>query len=338
MKSREKHLLELLSRIAELGINQQIDYNKFYLYSLITHSTAIEGSTVTEIENRLLFDEGISINGRTMTEQLMNLDLKNGYDAVIDAAAHQIDITSAFLKKLASIIMKNTGSVYHTALGDFSSANGDLRLLNVTAGSGGRSYMGFAKVPAAFEACCARLNSAYQGLPSDNIIEAYRLSFEAHYDLVTIHPWADGNGRMARLLMNYIQFAKGIIPSKVDRSRKVEYIKSLFDSQTENNSSAFIDFMFDEHIRNLENEVTTFIASTNDISRDKTTIKGEKKPKSREIIIELIASNPHITMRELSVKIGIGNKAVEKHIASLKADGRLIRIGADKGGYWEVIK
>src|SRR5574344_1735695 len=101
MKSREKHLLELLSRIAELGINQQIDYNKFYLYSLITHSTAIEGSTVTEIENRLLFDEGISINGRTMTEQLMNLDLKNGYDAVIDAAAHQIDITSAFLKKLA---------------------------------------------------------------------------------------------------------------------------------------------------------------------------------------------------------------------------------------------
>ncbi len=44
----------------------------FYLYSIITHSTAIEGSTVTETENRLLFDEGISANGRSMGEQLMN--------------------------------------------------------------------------------------------------------------------------------------------------------------------------------------------------------------------------------------------------------------------------
>ena len=41
----------------QLGIDQQIDYAKFYLYSIITHSTAIEGSTVTELENRLLFDE-----------------------------------------------------------------------------------------------------------------------------------------------------------------------------------------------------------------------------------------------------------------------------------------
>lgn len=43
-----------------MGIDQQIDYSKFYLYSIITHSTAIEGSTVTELENQLLFDEGIT--------------------------------------------------------------------------------------------------------------------------------------------------------------------------------------------------------------------------------------------------------------------------------------
>ena len=69
--NREKKLLSLLTQFKELGINQQIDYNKFYLYSIITHSTAIEGSTVTEIENQLLFDEGISAKGRSMTEQLM---------------------------------------------------------------------------------------------------------------------------------------------------------------------------------------------------------------------------------------------------------------------------
>ena len=51
-------LLDVLKEYQSLGIAQQIDYDKFYLYSIITHSTAIEGSTVTEIENQLLFDEG----------------------------------------------------------------------------------------------------------------------------------------------------------------------------------------------------------------------------------------------------------------------------------------
>lgn len=47
-------LLQLLRQHEELGISNQIDYGKFYLYSIITHSTAIEGSTVTEVEVQLL--------------------------------------------------------------------------------------------------------------------------------------------------------------------------------------------------------------------------------------------------------------------------------------------
>ncbi len=64
-----------LKRVQELGISKQIDYDKFYLYSIITHSTAIEGSTVTEVEAQLLFDEGIAAKGKSIIEQLMNLDL-----------------------------------------------------------------------------------------------------------------------------------------------------------------------------------------------------------------------------------------------------------------------
>ncbi|MCQ2309964.1 MAG: cell filamentation protein Fic, partial [Bacteroidales bacterium] len=53
-------LLDVLKEYDGLGITEQIDFQKFYLYSIITHSTAIEGSTVTEIEAQLLFDEGIT--------------------------------------------------------------------------------------------------------------------------------------------------------------------------------------------------------------------------------------------------------------------------------------
>ena len=73
-------ILQTIARYRQLGIEEQIDYKKFYLYSIITHSTAIEGSTVTEIENQLLFDEGITAPGRTLQEQMMNLDLKAAYE------------------------------------------------------------------------------------------------------------------------------------------------------------------------------------------------------------------------------------------------------------------
>ena len=54
--------IEVLNQeFVRLGISQSVDYEKYYLYSLITHSTAIEGSTLTELDTQLLFDEGWKI-------------------------------------------------------------------------------------------------------------------------------------------------------------------------------------------------------------------------------------------------------------------------------------
>ncbi len=106
MQQYINELIAVLKEYKQLGISEQIDYQKFYLYSIITHSTAIEGSTVTEIE-----------------------------------------------------------------------------------------------------------------------------SFDAHNILVTIHPWVDGNGRMSRLIMNYLQFEFGLVPSKVVKDDKAAYIEALNKSR-----------------------------------------------------------------------------------------------------------
>ena len=67
MKSGMKSKLQqLIAQYKQLGIDQQINYDKFYLYSLITHSTAIEGSTITEVENQIMFDHGVSIKGKSL--------------------------------------------------------------------------------------------------------------------------------------------------------------------------------------------------------------------------------------------------------------------------------
>ena len=105
----------------QLGIDQQIDYAKFYLYSIITHSTAIEGSTVTEVENRLLFDEGIGAQ-KPLIEQMMNLDLKAAYEQGVIYAQQHTEYSVDMLCGLSELVMKNTGSEYSAMAGNFSAA------------------------------------------------------------------------------------------------------------------------------------------------------------------------------------------------------------------------
>lgn len=189
MNKQINELLEVLKEYQELGISEQIDYQKFYLYSIITHSTAIEGSTVTEIENQLLFDEGITAKGKPMVEQLMNLDLKRAYEQSIRWAREHKPFTVEMLKNLSALVMRNTGSHYSTLMGEFDSSKGDLRLVGVTAGAGGHSYMDYRKVPMKLEELCNHINQRREALiKSPNAIDAYLLSFDAHNILVTIHP------------------------------------------------------------------------------------------------------------------------------------------------------
>ena len=327
-------LAALIEQYKQLGIDSQIDYEKFYLYSIITHSTAIEGSTVTEIENQLLFDEGITAKGKPLMEQMMNLDLKRAYEESIRLAKNHTDITIDILKALSHLVMQNTGSTYKTALGDFSSANGDLRIVNVTAGVGGRSYLSYQKVPAKLQEFCDWLNAQRQRPMS--LSERYDLSFEAHYRLVTIHPWADGNGRMARLVMNQIQFEFGLIPAKVLKEDKGDYINALIATRGADDMSVFLEFMTGEMVKTLSADIDAFLRSI-DEDGENSQLKGEKKQKSREKILQLLKDHPNYSARKLAEIIGITPKAIEKHLAKLKAAGLIRRDGPDKGGSWTVL-
>ena len=330
-------LEKLFTQYRKLGIDNQIDYDKFYLYSLITHSTAIEGSTITELENQIMFDHGISLKGKSIEEQSMNLDLKVAYEKAIEFAKHHKPFSIEMLIMLSALVMKNTGKEYKTALGDFSSARGELRLLNVTAGVGGRSYMNYSKVPAKLAEFCEQLNANRAKASEMSIDELYRLTFDAHYQLVTIHPWADGNGRMARLVMNMLQFEFGLIPTKILSKDKEEYIKALVATREDEDLNIFRTFMTTMMEQNLLNEITTYLESIDEEeSREKTTKGREKPQKSREKIVALLSEDGKLSAVALAKKIGISAKSVEKHLANLKADGIIERIGPAKGGYWKV--
>lgn len=258
----------------------------------------------------------------------------------IQLAKSHTPITIDILKELSALVMKNTGKEYKTALGDFSSAKGELRLLNVTAGIGGKSYMSYNKIPTKLAEFCNNLNEERKNHTIKSITQLYELSFDAHYNLVTIHPWADGNGRMARLLMNLLQFEFGLIPTKILKEDKEEYIKALVATRENEDLNIFRKFMTSLMIRNLTYDIETYRKTLEEDlkSREKIAKSREKITKSREKIIALLSNDNTLTMAAIARQIGITQKAVEKQIARLKADGIIKRIGPDKGGHWLVIK
>ena len=250
---------QLYQKFQGLGISEAVDYDKYYLYSLITHSTAIEGSTLTELDTQLLFDEGITAKGKPLVHHLMNEDLKQAYEFAKAESERLTPITSAFLQRLNALLMRTTGSVHSVMGGSFDSSKGDFRLCGVTAGVGGRSYMSYQKVPAKVEELCIILQEKQKVV--ETFWEQYELSFNAHLNLVTIHPWVDGNGRTARLLMNYMQFCYNLFPTKIFKEDREEYISILQQSQEEETNQPFLDFMADQLKKSLSLEIERFKTS-----------------------------------------------------------------------------
>ena len=337
---------EALKNYIASGVEDQVDYQKFYLYSIVTHSTAIEGSTVTEIENQLLFDEGIAAKGRSLTEQMMNVDLKDAYLYAFRIASENPTYTPQLLQQLSALVMRRTGSEYSTIAGHFDSSKGEFRLCNVSAGIGGRSYLAYNKVPRAVDDFCSWLNEEIANADRANIAVCYRLSFEAHFRLVTIHPWVDGNGRTTRLVMNMIQRQLGLVPSIVRKEDRGEYIQSLVDSRENDDSTITQDVMLRHHIANLNSRVLQYQGNDTVNTQSNTvndaanvindTVTGLKK--SLQKVYTVILNNPEITHSEIMETLHISESTAKRATRDLKKLGYIAREGSDKTGRWVIMK
>ncbi|ANU63244.1 Fic family protein [Muribaculum intestinale] len=336
-KDLDTQIKEALKAYLASGVEEQVDYHKFYLYSIVTNSTAIEGSAVTEVENQLLFDEGITAKGRSLTEQMMNVDLKDAYLYAFKIATENPTYTPQLLQQLSALVMRRTWSEYSTIAGHFDSSKGEFRLYNVSAGIGGRIYLAYSKVPHAVDNFCEWINEEIAKIDKSDIAACYRLSFEAHFRLVTIHPWVDGNGRTTRLVMNMIQRQLGLVPSIVRKEDKGEYIQSLVDSRENDDSTIAQDMMLRHHISNLKRRVLQYQEGYG-LMNDNVNSVGVKLTNTQRTIYKLIQANQSIIHSEMAKALSVTSKTAERATKALRDFGLLGREGSDKTGRWIILK
>ncbi|WP_069660580.1 Fic family protein [Arcticibacter eurypsychrophilus] len=247
---------ELVAAYKRLRIEQVIDYTKFNLIAIDHHSTRIEGSTLTEVEAQVLINEGLTPKGKPLEESLMLTDHHAALLFTIEQAKGKKILTVPVLQKINSLVMKSTGKVYNTMLGTVDSTTGAFRKGNVTAGS---SYFpNFDKVERLTLELVNQLNERMSKPLS--LDEQLNLSFDAHFNLVSIHPFYDGNGRTSRLLMNYLQTYYDLPLAIVHSENKVGYIQALIDTRENADIQRFRNFMVEEYAALLKKEIERFKA------------------------------------------------------------------------------
>ena len=242
---------KLIQEYRDLEIELSLNYIEFNKILITSHSTRIEGSTLTLNETRILIEDGNTPSGKPL---LFSNQTKDHYDAlnfVLEQAKVKTPISMKFIQEIASKVMKNTGEVFSNALGNVDASKGELRKVRVSAGN--RSFMNYDKVPMALEKLANKLNEEIA--KSKTIEEQLALSFYAHYELVNIHPFLDGNGRTSRLLMNFIQHRYGLPLGIVFVEDKVQYYEALESVRERESFDEYNEFMLGQYKKFLSNKI-----------------------------------------------------------------------------------
>ncbi|HHD78259.1 MAG TPA: Fic family protein [Epsilonproteobacteria bacterium] len=151
-----------------------------------------------------------------------------------------------------------------------------------------------------------------------------------HYEFEFIHPFSDGNGRIGRLWQSVILIAYkdlfSYIPiESIVKENQQEYYAALEAAGSSGESTPFVEFMLGSILQSLKQFI-----KQNAESNQKSSLKSDQK------ILTQMKKNSKITIREICDSTGLSESGVKKIIKKLKDEGTLVRVGALKGGHWEV--
>ncbi|MCL2493305.1 MAG: Fic family protein [Clostridiales bacterium] len=158
-----------------------------------------------------------------------------------------------------------------------------------------------------------------------------------HCEIETVHPFADGNGRMGRLwqtlvLAKWNEIFEWLPMESVVYAKRPQYYEALQNAQKINDSTGFIEFTLSALLDTLKTQAEQ---SKGDGIKD--GIKDGINESQKKMLM-LVNGNPYITADTLAAELGINKRNAEKNIKVLKDAGLLVRVGARKNGYWKVAR
>lgn len=160
------------------------------------------------------------------------------------------------------------------------------------------------------------------------------LSSVFHYEFVFIHPFGDGNGRMARLwqsaiLSKWERLFEYLPIENLIKKYQQDYYKAISNCHIAGNSNEFVEFM----LKMINETVDDLLESATQETAQETA-----QETTQEKILKLIKRDPSITQMEMAKQIGVTRDAITYNIKALKNEGVIDRAGSTKKGVWKILK
>lgn len=195
-------------------------------YHHIYHTVAIEGSTLTLSEIRHIIETRYAVPGKSLQEQNEAIG--------VDAAMKYINTT--LLSRSGDISVSDILEIHRRVLGYVDPVEGGrLRSNQVFVGH---------HIPPHPQDLQRHMQELVQWLNSDEALQLHPVEYAAlaHYKLVYVHPFVDGNGRTSRLLMNLVLMQARYPPITIRKEQRAEYYATL-DTANEGDVRPFIRFI-----------------------------------------------------------------------------------------------
>jgi Fic family protein len=213
---------ERLDRLRPLPAEALANLEHYYDIEITYASNAIEGNTLGPVETTLVIDKGITIGGKPLKDHLEALDHYDAMRYIRQLAREGAPLVESDIRNLHRLVMLRSRP-------EIAGRYADLARF-VRTETGRYDFPSPAEVPA--------LMTDYSAWLREAPISA-ETAFDGHRRLVDIHPFNDGNGRTARLLMNLILIRAGYPPIAVRPEDRPSYIAALQQSQAGAGSEAF---------------------------------------------------------------------------------------------------
>lgn len=209
---------------------------EWFRVELTYTSNALEGNTLTRRETAIVIEKGLTVGGKSLKE---HVEATNH--------AHALDFLHSLLKKKpAQLTSQDLLAIHTLILKGIDDVNaGCYRNIPVRISGSAVILPNPRKVPDLMDTFHLWLNSKHPLHPVE-------FAAEAHYRLVSIHPFVDGNGRTARLLMNLLLLMHGYPAAIIRKRDRLAYLAALEKAQLGGSKADYQRIIYKAADRSLE--------------------------------------------------------------------------------------
>ena len=279
---------------------------EYYRVGTTFTSNALEGNSLTESETKVIIEDGLTIEGKP---------LRDVYEAVGHAKAYDYMYELSHNEPLTEEVICNLHKLFYQQMD--SERAGQYRKVPVFISGSRYSVSPVAEIDKRMKQLVQWYNN------NENKLHPVVLAAELHKRFVFIHPFIDGNGRMARLLMNLSLMRNDYNIAIIPAVTRAEYISAL--EQAHNDGHVFVSFIADRVIMTQLDILRLFRES-------------EPKPNKvpfEEILLDTIKQNPGLNAPSLSKRLGRSLRTTQRYLKKLSDSKQIVFKGVAKNGGYE---